>query len=205
MEAELVKSRSSSKAAWFSVAAMLLSLLTAACTDPGEVPLRECQRLKGEANLNDAIKACEQAVSASAKSKAGLAAASLVSELRATLAAQERQAEETRKALLVSGKVDDLRKLSKDYEAKQLDDTAAEIAAHAALPGEETIRDSMVANHKQLADQNRKWARAFKAFDGNLAPFAALQAATELLAEQVLEKDTDTFNACLKGAGGGKP
>jgi len=253
------------------MAAMLLLLLTGGCTDPAEAPLRECQRLKSEAKLDDAMKACEQAVSASAKSKAGLAAASLVTEIRAALAEQERQADEARKALLASGKVDDLRKLLKDYsgsvqakaaeeqlpklasvcanrsswqltyplrrlgerpgqvalmsgmspafgkasaegtaekcekEAKQLDDTAAEIAAHAALPGEEAIRDTMVANHKQLADQNRKWARAFKAFDGNLAPFTALQAATEHLAEQVLEKDTDTFNACLKGPGRGKP
>lgn len=271
MEAELAKARCSSGSGWFSMAAMLLLLLTGGCTDPAEVPLRECQRLKGEAKLNDAIRACEQAVSASAKSKAGLAATSLVSELKATLADQERQAEEARKALLASGKVDDLRKLVKDYggsveakaaeeqlpkltsvcanrsswqltyplrrlgerpgqaalmsgmspvfgkasaegtaekcekEAKQLDDTASEIASHAALPGEEAIRDAMVTNHKQLAEQNRKWARAFKGFDGNLEAFAALQAATERLAERVLAKDTDTFNACLKAPGGGSP
>ena len=86
----MAKARCSSGAAWFSTAAMLLSLLTGGCTDPAEAPLRECQRLKGEAKLDDAIKACEQAVSASAKSKAGLAAASLVSEIKAVLAEQER-------------------------------------------------------------------------------------------------------------------
>jgi hypothetical protein len=272
MEAELTKNRGNSRGAWsVVVATLVLPLLAAGCTDQAEAPFQECARLKGEAKLDEAIKACERAVGADAKSKAGVAAASMLSDLRSALADRERQASETRKALLASGKADDLRKLLKDYpgsteakeaddglrkltsvcanrsswqltypirrlgerpgqvalmsgmsaafgkasaegtaekcekEAKQLDDTAAEIAAHGAMPGEEAVRDTMVANHKQLADQNRKWARAFKAYDGDLAPFTALQTATERLTEQALEKDTDTFNACLKLPAGVKP
>jgi hypothetical protein len=252
-------------------ATLVSTLLAAGCTDQAEAPLRECERLKSEAKLDEAVKACERAIAVDAKSKAGVAAASRMTELKLALADQGRQALEARKALLASGKEDDLRKLLKDYagsveakdaeerlrkltsvcanrsswqltypirrlgerpgqvalmsgmnpafgrvsaegiaekcekEAKQLDDTAAEIAAHGALLGEEAIRDTMVANHKQLAEQNRKWARAFKAYSGDLEPFAALQAATEHLTEQVLEKDTDTFNACLKLPAGAKP
>lgn len=245
-------------------------MLAVGCTDPAAAPLGECQRLKAESKLDDAVRACQQAIAASAKSKAGVAAAALVSDLKATIAEQERHTQEARKALLASGKADDLRTLLKDYagsdeakaaeeqlrkltsvcanrsswqltyplrrlgerpgqaslmsgmstafakasaegiaekceqEAKQLENTAAEIAAHDALPGEETIRDAMVTNHKQLAEQNRKWARAFKTFDGDLAPFTSLQASTERVAERVLEKDTETLNACLKGTPGAK-
>jgi hypothetical protein len=53
-----------------------------ACVDRAEAPLKECERLKAEAKITEALKACEQAVAADPKGKSGVAAASLLGTLK---------------------------------------------------------------------------------------------------------------------------
>ena len=259
--------------------AALLVVLLPACADKAEPALRQCEQLKSEAKLQEALKACEQSVSIDPRSKAGTAAANIASTLKAEIGEaeakrkndQERQVVETRKKLLASGSPADLQRLLKEYagppeateaeeelrkitsicanrstwsltraikrlgerpgqaafmdgmsptfaaasaqgtaercetEAASLEKMASEIAAHALRPGEEPVRDALVQNHKVLAQQNRKWARAFRSYSGDLEPFAALQAATERVAEHVLAKDTEAFNKCLRLPAGATP
>ena len=89
MEASLTHDRSKNRGArslTLKFTLSVLALVAAGCTNKADAPLKECQRLRSEGSLDEAVKACEQAVASDAKSSSGQQASTLLAALRAAVA-----------------------------------------------------------------------------------------------------------------------
>lgn len=89
-------------------------------------------------------------------------------------------------------------------ETERLEGEAKEIKGHAVRPGEAAIQKELAMDRQKLADMNKSWTKAFYGYDGDLAPYVALQRASERLADTVLKHDTAEMMKCIDLAKGSK-